>query len=193
MFIIVGLGNPGKKYALTRHNAGSMVADALAEELHAPAFTLNKRHHALIAESAINNQRSLIIAKPQTFMNLSGASVAALVKKSGKMEIKKTLMIISDDLDLPFGEIRYREKGSAGGHNGLQSIIDALGTHEFPRVKIGIRPPHLSRQPGKAEEFVLERFTPDEQKELGEKIIPEAVRTIISKFKMQISKPQLKA
>jgi len=206
--LIVGLGNPGKKYELTRHNAGFLVADALASALRAPEFKLKKRAHALISEVVIKERErdncslfsvpcSLIIAKPQTFMNLSGTAVVALLRHcEGARRPKQSprdrhaplrsarddngrLLIVSDDLDLPFGTIRLREKGGAGGHNGLTSVIEHLGAEEFPRLKIGIKPQGMDRQPGKAEEFVLKKFTADELKKLKEEIIPKAVQIIV--------------
>ncbi len=196
-FYIVGLGNPGAKYDRTRHNAGFMVADAFIKELHAPEFKLKKSAHALVSVVENREQRtdnnklvighwSLVIVKPQTYMNLSGKSVAALLKRS-KLTTEKLnncLLVISDDLDLPLGTIRMKERGSAGGHQGLQSIINSLGTEEFPRLKIGIRPPTLSRQPGKAEEFVLKKFTKDELALLRQEVIPYAVKEIIKQFKL---------
>ncbi|MFA4873504.1 MAG: aminoacyl-tRNA hydrolase [Patescibacteria group bacterium] len=184
--LIVGLGNPGIKYERTRHNVGFMVADALTRELHAPEFKLKKSAHALITPPFVPplsrggwGGLSMIIAKPQTYMNLSGKSIAALLTTYRHIDISKSLMVISDDLDLPLGTLRLRERGGAGGHQGLQSIINALGTKEFPRLKIGIRPPTLSRQPGKAEEFVLKKFAKDELTLMRHEIIPQAVRMII--------------
>lgn len=192
MYLVVGLGNPGKQYATTRHNAGFMAVDEIARELKAPSFRLNKRFHALVTEQEISTQGpesnmlptdhcSLVLAKPQTFMNESGISVKTLIRNK-KYDISRQLIIISDDLDLPFGTLRLRERGSAGGHNGLRSIIATLGTSIFPRLKIGIRPPRLTRQPGKAEDFVLERFTEEELEQLKKDVIPRAVRTILERI-----------
>ncbi|MEW6610875.1 MAG: aminoacyl-tRNA hydrolase [Patescibacteria group bacterium] len=183
-FLIVGLGNPGKNYEKTRHNAGFLVVDALARHLHAPEFKLKKQLHSLITQtqlpaSSFQLPNSLILAKPQTYMNLSGKSIAAIISKFRYFDISTSLLVISDDLDLPLGIIRFRERGGAGGHQGLQSIINALGTEEFPRLKIGIRPPHLSRQPGKAEEFVLKRFSKEEFTLLHQQFIPKAVNIIL--------------
>lgn len=193
-FYLVGLGNPGTKYEKTRHNAGFLVVDALVRELHAPEFKLKKSAHALVSETEIREQGtennklvignwSLVIVKPQTFMNLSGKSVAALISKLRHFDISTSLLVVSDDLDLPLGTIRMRESGGAGGHQGLQSIIDALGTEEFPRLKIGIRPPSLLRQPGKAEEFVLKKFTREELALMNHQIIPQAINEITERIK----------
>ena len=190
-FYIVGLGNPGTKYEKTRHNAGFMVADALSRELHAPEFKLKKNAHALIPPPFVPplsrggwGGLSMIIAKPQTYMNLSGKSVAALLKrdKLTTEKLNNCLLVVSDDLDLPLGTLRFRERGTAGGHQGLQSVINALGTEEFPRLKIGIRPPSLSRQPGKAEEFVLKKFTKEEFTLLQETVVPKAIKEILSRI-----------
>jgi len=185
-FLIVGLGNPETRYQSTRHNVGFMINDALARTLNAPPFKLNKNLNVLITtcETFAPNLHhlppvTLILAKPQTFMNLSGTSVAALVTQYKNIDLPKSLITISDDLDLPFGTIRFRARGSAGGHNGLKSIIESLGTQEFPRLKIGIRPPGAARQPGKAEDFVLERFTAEELATLKKDTIPQAVAQLL--------------
>lgn len=189
-FYLVGLGNPGTKYEKTRHNAGFLVVDALVRELHAPDFKLKKSAHALVTPPFVPplprggwGGLSVMLVKPQTFMNLSGKAVAALLARNRNLDISKSLMVISDDLDLPLGTIRMRESGGAGGHQGLQSIIDALGTEEFPRLKIGIRPPSLLRQPGKAEEFVLKKFTREELALMNHQIIPQAINEITERIK----------
>ena len=149
-YIIVGLGNPGKKYDNTRHNMGFMAVDYLAEEMK---VSINKiKHQSLIAETRVGNKK-VVLAKPQTFMNLSGNSVAALVKFY-KIPIEN-LIVIYDDIDIGFKELRIREKGSAGTHNGMRSIVSSLGKTEFPRVRMGI---------GKDDviplyEFVLSKFS----------------------------------
>ncbi len=181
-FLIVGLGNPEKKYERTRHNAGFMAVDALASELHAPEFKFKKSLNALVTECQIDLSTSVILAKPHTFMNLSGTSVAALLTYYKITDPTKHLIIISDDLDLPSGTIRYRPRGSGGGHNGLKSVIDTLHTQEFPRLKIGICPLGAARQPGKAEDFVLERFTGEELIQLRETVFPHAVQAILERI-----------
>lgn len=150
-WLIVGLGNPGLQYERTRHNLGFMVVDLLSRE----AQTQVKREEcrALVGRAEIENRRAELV-KPQTFMNLSGESVNCLLKKPDR-EVAK-MIVISDDLALPLGTIRLRPKGSHGGHNGLRSIIDCLGTQEFMRLRIGIQPDHpLSN----TKNFVLENFT----------------------------------
>ena len=136
MKLIVGLGNPGKEYSGTRHNVGFAVLGELARKHH---INFDKRCcHSRAGEGRIGEQQ-VVLAKPQTYMNLSGDAVAALVRK---FKVKPAdILVIHDDLDLPLGKIRIRANGSAGGHNGLKSIIASVGTMEFPRVKIGIGRP----------------------------------------------------
>lgn len=139
-FIIVGLGNPGPKYALTKHNLGFLTIDLLASRLGNPEF--KEKFKALIAQVDVKGKR-VILAKPQTFMNLSGESVIQ-VTQFYKSPVDSHVLVISDDLDLPPAQIRIRTKGGAGGHNGLKSVIEKLGTEEFPRLRIGIgRHPHM--------------------------------------------------
>lgn len=136
MYVIVGLGNPGQKYSKTFHNMGFMVADKLASFLNAK-FTSKKCDAAVCL--AEYEGIEMVIAKPLTFMNNSGQSVVKLLKTyKAKPE---NLIVISDDIDLPRGIIRYREKGSAGTHNGLRNIVACLKTQEFKRVRIGIDKP----------------------------------------------------
>jgi len=173
-WLIVGLGNPGKDYERTRHNLGFMLVDLLAREEQ----TQVKREEcrALIGQAVIENQK-VELAKPQTYMNLSGESVSCLLKKPDR-SIER-LIIISDDLALPFGTIRIRPKGSHGGQNGLRSIIDCLRTNEFTRLRIGIQPEHPITN---AKNFVLENFSKKES-ETVEKILEEsakAIRSIVS-------------
>ena len=172
-WLIVGLGNPGAAYEKTRHNLGFMLVDLLARQ----SQTQVKRDEcrSMIGRAEIENQTSEL-AKPQTFMNLSGESVSCLLRKPGRSV--ERLIIISDDLALPFGKIRLRPGGSHGGHNGLRSIIDCLGTNEFIRLRIGILPEHPV---GNTKKFVLENFSKDESTEV-EKILEtcaDAVRTVI--------------
>lgn len=161
MFLIVGLGNPGDEYAQTRHNLGFMLVDKLAADANAKV----KRHEcqSLVGSALIENER-VKLAKPQTFMNLSGEAVSCLISKGEDGE-NDSLIVISDDLALPFGTIRLRQRGSAGGHNGLRSIIAALGTNEFIRLRIGIQPEHPI---GDAKRFVLDGFSRTEKESLEE-------------------------
>ncbi len=156
--LIVGLGNPGREYAGNRHNIGFMTADRWAA---AHGILFNKiQHHAIIAQGRVGGQR-VIIAKPQTFMNDSGRAVGALLRFY-KIPIEH-LLVIYDELDLPFGVIRLRPDGGAGGHNGMRSIIQHLGGNQFARLRLGI-----GRPPGRMDPaaFVLQDFNRDEAAEL---------------------------
>ncbi len=134
MKLIVGLGNPGKQYANTRHNTGFMFVDALAKEYNAK-FKLNVSLKCEITDILINNEKVIII-KPQTYMNLSGTSVKLVCKY---FDIStEDILIIHDDLDLEVGTIRFRSHGSSGGHNGLKNIFEELNTQEIKRLKVGI-------------------------------------------------------
>jgi len=173
-WLIVGLGNPGASYEKTRHNLGFMVVDLLARE----AQTQVKRDEcrALVGRAMIENQ-TVELAKPQTYMNLSGESVSCLVSKPDRSV--DNLIVISDDLALPFGTIRLRPRGSHGGHNGLRSIIDCLRVNDFIRLRIGIMPEHPIAN---TKNFVLENFSKGES-ETVEKILEmsaDAVRAVVT-------------
>ena len=172
--LIVGLGNPGKDYAATRHNLGFMLIDKLAGD---GGIAVKRREcQSLVGQGEIENELTRL-AKPQTFMNLSGHAVACLLGKS-ELDPSKELVVISDDLALPLGKIRVRERGSAGGHNGLKSIIAEIGTDEFIRLRIGIQPDHPISD---AKRFVLDQFSGTERPVVEETIARsvQAVRTII--------------
>ncbi len=156
MKIVVGLGNPGREYAATRHNLGFMVVDELSRR-----FGKNERRtrfRAEIAEIFVDGEK-VILVKPQTYMNLSGAAVREVV--SWYKLPPDDLLVILDEIDLPFGVTRMRAKGGSGGHNGLNSIIADLGTEDFARLRIGIGRGH-----GQAVRQVLTRFNQDEEREL---------------------------
>ena len=133
MYIIVGLGNPGKQYEHTRHNVGFEVIDILADQIG--ICIEEKKHKALCGRGILEGQK-VVLVKPQTFMNLSGESVRAIFDFY-KVE-SKDIIIVYDDVSLEPGQLRIRGKGSAGGHNGIKNIIAHLGTQEFPRVKVGV-------------------------------------------------------
>lgn len=138
MKLLVGLGNPGIEYQFTPHNLGFLVIDRLAGEC---GVTVDNRHcRALTARARIGNEE-VLLAKPETYMNLSGMSVVELVRKY-EADPQKDLLIIYDELDLPLGTVRVRERGSSAGHNGVQSVIDALGTEEILRLRLGVAPDH---------------------------------------------------
>lgn len=134
MYLIVGLGNPGRKYEHTRHNAGFDVMDAIAEKYNISIS--EKKHKALYGKGVIAGVK-VVLAKPQTFMNLSGESVAELLHYY-KLDPAAQMLVIFDDISLAPGNIRIRKKGSAGGHNGIKNIIAATGTQEFNRIKVGV-------------------------------------------------------
>ena len=137
-WLVVFLGNPGPKYDFTRHNAGFLVCDTLAKK---KGFAVNRlRFNALTAQVDLGGEKALVM-KPQTFMNLSGNAVGQAVRFY-KIPAERVL-VVSDEVSLPPGKLRIRTKGSAGGHNGLKSIIAALGTDAFPRIRVGVgAPPH---------------------------------------------------
>ena len=160
MRMIIGLGNPGREYTETRHNIGFMVLRELAQRYNPP--TPKSRFRAEISEFFLGTEKVVLVA-PQTFMNASGVSVQQAINWY-KLEIDDTL-VVYDDLDMPFGQLRFRANGSAGGHNGIKSIIEQLGTSDFPRLKVGI-----GRGPGTAVAHVLSRFNPEETAALPEVI-----------------------
>lgn len=173
--LIVGLGNPGAEYEWTRHNAGFLLIDLLAHQ--SGAQVKRKDCRALVGRAELDGI-DVELVKPQTYMNLSGESVAGLLAKQGGPVTPESLVVISDDLALPFGKIRIRPRGSAGGHNGLKSIIGALGSDDFPRIRIGIQPEHPIRD---AKRFVLDEFTKAERAELPAILerSAEALRTVL--------------
>lgn len=175
MYIIVGLGNPGREYENTRHNIGWDVIDVLADRAHIDV--LEKKHKAIIGKGTIAGQKC-ILAKPQTYMNLSGESVRELVDYY-KVDETCELVVISDDVSLEVGQLRIRKKGSAGGHNGLKSIIGHLGHDEFQRVKMGVgeKPKGYDLA-----DWVLGHFSKEERKLMDEaaKRAAEAIEMILT-------------
>ena len=175
MYIIAGLGNPGQPYEGTRHNAGFDVIDVLAE-----AYNISvdyRKNRALIGKGIIEGQK-VILAKPQTYMNLSGESIRGLVDYY-KVDEESELTVIYDDVSLDPGQIRIRKKGSAGGHNGIKSIIAHLGTEVFPRVKVGVG--QKPRQYDLAD-YVLGHFSREEREQMAEgyRYAAEAVKYMVT-------------
>lgn len=170
MRLIVGLGNPGPRYAQNRHNIGFQTLDALASAQHL-SFTRSE-HHAQTAHGILQGQR-VILAKPQTWMNDSGRAIGALARYY-KIPPEHVL-VIYDDLDIPLGTIRYRTQGRSGGHRGIQSTIQHLGTNAFPRLRLGI-----GRPPGRMDPaaYVLQNFSADEQSLVWD--IQRTARTLIT-------------
>lgn len=159
MKLIIGLGNPDKEYDFTRHNFGWLAADSLAtkKELH---WTKHKQSNSLIATWQ-GKKEKIVLAKPLTYMNNSGKAVKAL-KQFYKTPINR-IIVIYDDIDLPYGKIRVSKSRSAGGHKGVSSIIEHLKSKDFKRIRLGIGP-----QVGKSEEYVLKKFSSTEKKQLNE-------------------------
>ncbi|MDI9639342.1 aminoacyl-tRNA hydrolase [Geitlerinema splendidum] len=150
--MVVGLGNPGARYAGTRHNVGFDLVDELGKR-HGQSLRTT-RDQALIAEVTINGVETVLV-KPLTFMNLSGRAVKALAARYSISP--KDILVVADDLDLPTGKVKMKPKGGAGGHNGHKSLLQLLGTDEYPRIKIGIG------KAGETVDHVLSRFTPEER------------------------------
>jgi len=180
MKIIIGLGNPGKKYLGTRHNVGFEFLDKLKNELDFPEFEFNKKFNVELSESAILGAKLLkgslapkiILAKPQTFMNLSGEAVRSIVDFY-KLS-PEDIMVIHDDKDIILGEYRLADDSSSAGHNGVQNIIDCLGTQKFKRIRVGVGlPADLPAETlVKAEDFVLQKFS-DEELEKIKKVLDD--------------------
>ena len=151
MKLIVGLGNPGIEYQFTPHNLGFLTVDRLADR--AKVNVANRYCRALTGRMRIASE-DVLLAKPETFMNLSGLSIAELIKKY-EVNVATDLIVVHDELDLPFGTVRLKQRGGTAGHNGLESILAALGTDEFLRVRMGIAPDHPVRDGAR---YVLAEF-----------------------------------
>ena len=175
MYIIAGLGNPGREYENTRHNTGFMVIDEAAEKYN--INVTEKKHKALIGKGIIGGQK-VILVKPQTFMNLSGESIREVIDYY-KIDEKAELIVISDDISLEAGAIRIRKRGSAGGHNGLKNTILHLGHDEFQRIRMGV-----GEKPQEYEliDYVLGRF--DEQ---DSKLIAASVKEAAEAIEVMIT------
>ncbi len=174
MLLVAGLGNPGEEYAQTPHNLGFLVVDRLAER---HGIRVNRKDSkALVGVGEIDG-RAVMLSKPQTFMNLSGTSLAPLMEKHGIAP--PDLLVVYDELDLPWTALRIKPKGSAAGHKGMQSVIRSLGTNEVARVRLGIHPGHPIRD---GADFVLAPFKRSQEKELEELVdhAADAVRSIIA-------------
>src|SRR5215510_6903148 len=159
-FLLIGLGNPGREYANTRHNFGFILIDRIAVRLNARGMKVQSK---AIVMNAAYEERKLILAKPQTFMNLSGQSVQGLIHFY-KLPLTN-VMILSDDLDIPFGTIRIRASGGPGGQRGLSSILEQLGTKDVPRLRLGIGRPPRRMDPSN---YVLQNFSKDDLKLISE-------------------------
>jgi len=197
MFLVVGLGNPGKKYEDTRHNIGVKAIDEIAANFQFPIFNFQSIFNAKISKGTINNQE-ITLVKPQTFMNKSGIAVKKLIKNRAsacgsegekedkvlfdylKLEIGN-LVVINDDIDLPVGKIRIAKNRGAAGHKGVESVIKELGTKNFIRIRIGIKPKF--GKPKSPEKFVLQKFNKEEREIIKEatKNAAEAVELFLEK------------
>ncbi|MBI3755334.1 MAG: aminoacyl-tRNA hydrolase [Deltaproteobacteria bacterium] len=186
MLLIIGLGNPGTKYKNTRHNIGFMAIDSLAE---ANSIKLNKKDFESLWGKGSINDKEVVLLKPQTYMNLSGEAVQAI---SGYFHIEpKDVLVVYDDIDLEFGIVRIRPNGGSGGHRGMQSIIEHLGTNEFPRIRLGIGRPEKQVQ-GDVADYVLSSFDSDEKdilkeilntaKDAVDAIVKDGIEKAMNKF-----------
>lgn len=175
MIVIAGLGNPGREYSNTRHNAGFMVIDRLAEKYGIDVS--EKKHKGLIGKGVMEGQK-VILVKPQTFMNLSGECIRE-VSDYFKPDISTEVIVVYDDITLDVGGIRVRKKGSAGGHNGMKNIISLLGTEEFHRVRVGI-----GEKPSRMDlaDWVLGHFKKEDEENLKSAVDEacEAVKLIMA-------------
>lgn len=172
-WVIVGLGNPGPEYSGTRHNVGFDLIDALSESYR---IKIDKaKHKARIGVGKIDDV-GVVLVKPMTYMNVSGQAVAPILKEYGIQPAN--LLVISDDLDMNVGRVRLKPKGSAGGHNGHKSIMQSLGTQDYPRLKIGI---HSERR-SETVDFVLSKFSPEERVD-----IQDAIKKSVKGIKVLVS------
>jgi PTH1 family peptidyl-tRNA hydrolase len=157
MKLIVGLGNPGAGYERSRHNIGWMVADAFARKFR---IDIAKHEKSAMTGAGRVGGGAVMVAKPLTYMNLSGDAVRLLV--NAYLESAEDLIVVYDDIDLPFGKLRIRPSGSAGTHNGMRSIVESLATEQFPRLRCGVRGENYG-EAGRLRDYVLDDFTTDEQ------------------------------
>jgi PTH1 family peptidyl-tRNA hydrolase len=196
MKVIVGLGNPGKKFERTRHNLGFMVIESLKSEFkHFSDWKKSKKLLSKISEGKIDSER-VILVKPQTFMNDSGKAVKSLIRNfllnKTMTELSKCLFVIHDDIDIPLGKIKISVGRGSAGHKGVQSIIDEIGTKNFVRFRIGIKPNSKFKMQNaklkfKIQNFVLEKFNKEEEKILKE-VFEMACRAIEMAIKEGVEK-----
>jgi peptidyl-tRNA hydrolase, PTH1 family len=178
MKLIVGLGNPGPEYENTRHNAGFMAVDTLAESFEFDPFKLSSKFNAELSQGTIAGEK-VILTKPHTFMNLSGRAVRQILDYH-KLWLPD-LIVIYDDVNVPKGELRIRKNGSAGGHNGMKSIIQELGSEDFVRIRLGIEPLRPQKTP--LEDYVLGHFSQRGKVLMRENLekIPGIIQTLLEK------------
>lgn len=192
MYVVVGLGNPGKDYTNTRHNIGFNTVDLIARRNN---INLNKiKFQSIYGEGNISGEKVLLV-KPQTYMNNSGITVRD-ISKYYKVSIENIIVVV-DDIDIDFSSVKIRAKGSAGSHNGLKSIISYMQGEDFPRVKVGIGKKHVNQD---LADFVLSRFSRDEQIDIDisfttaaeavESIIKDGIDTAMNKYNIKTNKAQ---
>ena len=196
-YIIAGLGNPGQEYENTRHNTGRIILESIREEYSTDDFEFNKKLNAITADAQIGKEKAVLIS-PETFMNLSGKSLAPIVKvkSNAKLKLKTAdnLIVIYDDFNLPLGRIRISYNRSSGGHNGIESIIKALKTEAFLRIRIGTAPETakgLAKVPhgdDKIEKFILGKFKDDEVK-----ILKKVGKNVVAALQVLIKEGREKA
>ncbi len=191
-YLIVGLGNPGREYRANRHNAGFMLLDRLAERHKWMGFT--KRQGKALITTGLLGQASLVLAKPQTFMNLSGEAVSSLLHFYD-LPLERLLVVV-DEIDLPLGTLRLRPDGGSAGHNGLRSIIEQLGTEVFPRLRLGVgRPSGVKAAAGyvlrdfRGEELEIMTLTLDKAADAVECFVREGLVTAMNRFNGPADKP----
>jgi len=191
-FLIVGLGNPGREYRANRHNAGFMLLDSLVERHKWMAFT--KRQGKALITTGLLGPASLVLAKPQTFMNLSGQAVAALVHFYD-LPLERLLVAV-DDIDLPLGTLRLRPDGGSAGHNGMGSIIEQLGTEVFPRLRLGVgRPPGTKAAAGyvlrdfRGEDLEIMTLALDKAADAVETFVRDGLVTAMNRYNGPTDKP----
>lgn len=173
-FLVVGLGNPGEEYKLTPHNLGFLVVDRLAE---ANAIRVSRKENTSLVGLGAVAGKPVALAQPQTFMNVNGPAVKGLLERYGLQP--ERLIVVYDELALPWGELRIRQSGSSAGHNGIKSLLGSLGTDRFARVRVGIHP---GPNRGDAAKFVLAKFKRAQMKDVEEAVgrAAEAVESIIA-------------
>ena len=193
MKLIVGLGNPGSEYQFTPHNLGFLAIDRIAEACG--ASVKNRFCRALTARTTLEGEQ-VVLAKPETYMNLSGVSVRELVNNL-ELAPEKDLVVLYDELDLPFGSLRVRERGRSAGHNGMESIIGALGTQEFTRIRLGVGPGHRLGDgasyllaPMKKSQLSGAAFLVDDATEAVKLILKQGVAAAMNRFNRKPEKSE---
>jgi len=191
--LIVGLGNPGPEYEFTPHNLGFLVIDWLADDHQVEVR--NRQCRALTARTTLGDEQ-VVLAKPETFMNLSGVSIRELIEKND-LSPESDLIVIQDELDFPFGTLRVHRNRSSAGHNGIESIVDSLGTKDFVRIRIGVAPEHAVRD---GKEYLLSPLSKMRLKALGpiltdaaaaaEMIVREGPAVAMQRFNRKPEPPQ---